>query len=187
MKKLALSIIFIAMLVQTNFGQFSATFFILSADHAAVSGQLYVQDHLYRLDFNQGSEEGIIIVDTKEAKSTILIPAMNMYIENALAPDEISNLDPFRLHDYYIGQGLANNSGYELIESYNCIVYKIIDEDGNELTEWFSEDLNFPIKIEGILNGGDFLMELKEINESKLEPSIFKVPDDFILMNSNYQ
>lgn len=28
-------------------------------------------------------------------------------------------------------------------------------------------------------------MELKEINESKLEPSIFKVPDDFQPMNNN--
>ena len=187
MKKIALSIILYSLVAHTNFGQFSATFFILSADHAAVSGQLYVQDHLYRLDFNQGSEEGIIIVDTKEAMSTILIPAMNMYIKNTLESDEISNLDPFRLHDYYIGQGLANNSGYELIEDYNCIVYKITDEDGNDFTEWFSEDLNFPIKIEGNLNGGDFLMELKEINESKPEPSIFKVPDDYQPMNSNHQ
>ena len=185
MKKLALSIIFIVMLVQTNFGQFSATFFILSADQDAVSGQLYVQDHLYRMDFHQGGEESIIIIDTKEAKSTILIPAMNMYIENALASDEISNLDPFRFHDYYMSQDLAKDSGYELIEGYNCILYKTTDEDGNELTEWFSEDLNFPIKIEGILNGGDFLMELKEINESKPEPSIFKVPDDFQPMNNN--
>lgn len=185
MKKLILSILLIILVAQINYAQFSAIFFILSADQAAVSGQLFVQDHLYRMDFHQGGEESIIIIDTKEAISTILIPAMNMYTENTLVSDEISNLDPFRFHDYYMSQGLANNSGYELIESYNCIVYKIIDEDGNELTEWFSEDLNFPIKIEGNLNGGDFLMELKEINESKLEPSIFKVPDGFILMDNN--
>ena len=109
MKKIALSIILYSLVAHTNFGQFSATFFILSADHAAVSGQIYVQDHFYRLDFNQGGEESIIIIDTKEAKSTILIPAMNTYIENTLASYEISNLDPFRLHDYYISQGLANN------------------------------------------------------------------------------
>ncbi|MEA1898868.1 MAG: hypothetical protein U9N53_14510, partial [Bacteroidota bacterium] len=166
--------------------QFSATFFILSADQAAVSGQLYVQDHLYRMDFHQGGEESIIIIDTKKAMSTILIPAMNMYTENTISTDELSNQDPFRFHDYFMSQGMASNSGYELVEDYNCIVYKITDEEGNELTEWFSEDLNFPIKIEGNLNGGDFLMELKEINESKPDPSIFKVPDDFQPMNNNY-
>jgi len=187
MKKIILSILLIILAAQINYAQFSATFFILSADQAAVSGKLYVQDHIYRMDFYQGGEENIIIIDTKEAKSTVLIPAMNMYMENTLASDEISNQDPFRFHDYYMSQGMSKNSGYELVEDYNCIVYKITDEDGNELTEWFSEDLNFPIKIEGDLNGGDFLMELKEINESKLESSIFKVPDDFQPMNYNKQ
>ncbi|MEA1896589.1 MAG: hypothetical protein U9N53_02860, partial [Bacteroidota bacterium] len=74
MKKIALSIILLILVAQANNAQFSATFFILSADQAAVSGQLYVQDHLYRMDFHQGGEESIII-DTKKAMSTILIPA----------------------------------------------------------------------------------------------------------------
>ncbi len=187
MKKLVLSIILITMLAQTNYAQFYATFFILSADQPAVSGQLYVQDHLYRMDFHQGGEESIIIIDTKEVKSTILVPAMNMYMENTLASNEISKLDPFRFHDYYMNQGLSKKSGYEIIEGYNCIVYKITDEDENELTEWFSEDLNFSIKIEGNLHGGDFLMELKDINESKQDPSIFKIPDDYQPMNDKYQ
>ncbi len=138
MKKLVLSTILITMLVQINYAQFSATFFILSADQDAVSGQLFVQDHLYRMDFHQGGEENIIIIDQKEAKSTILIPAMNMYMEHTITSDKISNQDLFRFHDYYMSQGLTNNSGYEIVEGYNCIVYKIIDEEGNELTEWFS-------------------------------------------------
>ena len=56
----------------------------------------------------------------------------------------------------------------------------------NIMTQWFSEKLQFPIKI---INHSDedMVLELRNIKEGLQDPSLFKVPEDYQQMNMSGQ
>ncbi|MQY80467.1 MAG: DUF4412 domain-containing protein [Bacteroidetes bacterium] len=72
---------------------------------------------------------------------------------------------------------------------YTKLSYKIVNINEtvkNIMTQWFSEKLQFAIKI---INHSDedMVLELRNIKEGPQDPSLFKVPEDYQQMNMSGQ
>lgn len=169
----------------SSFGQFSAEFIQKSGPEEVIT-KLYVQNPFYRMEFEEAGRKGIVLVDTKEGTSKVLMPEQKMFMEMKIEDASQLMRDPFQALDYFKSMGAVKNIGKETINGYVCDKYLIQHEGKDIMTQWFSEKLQFPIKI---INHSDedMVLELRNIKESPQDPSLFKVPEDYQQMNMSGQ
>ncbi len=74
--------------------------------------------------------------------------------------------------------------GEEEMSGYNCIKKALIQDEKEFYIQWFSADLNFPVRLLG--NWGEKpSMQLENIREWAIDPAKFVVPDDYIEVDDN--
>lgn len=169
----------------SSFGQFSAEFIQKSGPEEVVT-KLYVQNPFYHMEFEEAGRKGIVLVDTKEGTSKVLMPEQKMFMEmKSEDPRQLMN-NPFQALDYFKSMGAVKKIGKETINGYVCDKYLIQHEGKDLMTQWFSEKLQFAIKI---INHSDedMVLELRNIKEGPQDPSLFKVPEDYQQMNMSGQ
>lgn len=75
------------------------------------------------------------------------------------------------------------DKGEETIEGLLCEKEELSMGDVVVQTAWISKKYRFPIKLTNHDKGKQYyMMELRNIKESKISPRIFEVPKDFQLM-----
>ena len=187
-KKAIFSIVFLLFCLGfsvPSHGQFSAEFIQKSGPEEVVT-KFYVQNPFYRMEFEEAGRKGIVLVDTKEGTSKVLMPEQKMYMEmKSEDPRQLMN-NPFQALDYFKSMGAVKKIGKETINGYVCDKYLIQYEGKDLMTQWFSEKLQFAIKI---INHSDedMVLELRNIKEGPQDPSLFKVPEDYQQMNMSGQ
>ena len=132
----------------------------------------------YRYDFEQGGEKGIVIVDPAKGKTSILFPS-EKFVHFTETSSVISRSnDPVQavmtLKDRYTEKKL----GQEKVDGITCEKTELYAADQKIFTVWFSEKLNFPLKIQNHI-GKDTYMELAGIELQKIPPSVFVIPEDY--------
>jgi hypothetical protein len=183
-KKFILIIIFLITYIGFTFpslGQFSAEFIQKSGSGEVVT-KLYVHNPFYRMEFEEAGRKGIVLVDTEGSISKVLMPEQKMYMEIKSEDPRQLMRNPFQALDYFKSTGAVKNIGKETINGYVCDKYIIQHEGKDIMTQWFSEKLQFAIKI---INHSDedMVLELRNIKEGPQDPSLFKVPEDYQKMD----
>lgn len=71
--------------------------------------------------------------------------------------------------------------GTENLNGHECDKYEIIYHDRSlgKMIQWFSKELNYPVKM--IHNGphGESVVEYKNIRQDKIDSSLFRVPPGY--------
>lgn len=132
----------------------------------------------YRYDFEMGGEKGIVIVDPTQGKTAILFPS-EKFVHFAETSSMVSRSnDPVQavmtLKDRYIEKSL----GQEKVAGYDCAKTELYATDKKVFTVWFSEKLNFPLKIQSHI-GKDTYMELYDVEVQNISPAVFKIPGSY--------
>jgi len=130
----------------------------------------------YRYDFEEEGIKGIVIVDAAKGKTAILMPDKE-YVHYTETSSVLSREnDPVQavmtLKDRYT----EKKAGMEEIAGFNCAKSELSAADQKIFTLWFSEKLNFPLRIEQNL-GQDTYMELSGIKMKEMDASAFVVPE----------
>ena len=133
----------------------------------------------YRYDFTIDGAEGAVIVDPEEGQTAILMLKDKMVHYTDTDGSMSRQNDPVQGYNAYVSYGEEKVEGKEEMEGYECVKKSIYQEDEKLYTQWFSEELNFPVRIEAYYGDGQF-MKLKDIADWDVDPSLFVVTDDFV-------
>lgn len=133
----------------------------------------------YRYDFDEDGSKGIVIVNPAKNETAILIPE-EKYVHYTETSSRFSRSnDPIQSVLTTINSFTEKKMGSEKITGFTCNKSELYMGDKKTYTLWFSEELNFPLKIVNNL-GKDTYMELTGIEIQKIDPSVFVVPEDYI-------
>ena len=140
--------------------------------------QVQSDGNMYRYDFVIGGTGGIVIVDPAKGKTAVLMPEEKFVHYTETSSGMSRSNDPVQalmtLKDRYTEKKM----GSEKIAGYNCKKSELFAEEDKIFTLWFSEELNFPLRIENNLSEGTYMV-LSNIVERKVDPDIFIVPADY--------
>jgi hypothetical protein len=132
----------------------------------------------YRYDFS-GDFTGVVIVKPEQNLTAILIVEEKM-VHYTNTDGRMSHMnDPAQAYGGYLQYGTEKITENQDVNGYNCTKKVIYQGEKPLISLWFSEDLNFPVKMENHYSEGTY-MHLDNIQYWKPNPSIFEVPDDFV-------
>lgn len=132
----------------------------------------------YRYDLIEGDMEGVVIVNPDANQTAVLFPEKKL-VHKTTCDGMMSRMnDPVQSYIWYKTYGEEKPAGNEDIGGYNCLKMDLYQGDSKVFTVWYSEKLNFPLKILNHFAENTY-MELKDIESWKPEPSYFNIPDDY--------
>lgn len=140
--------------------------------------QVQSNGSMYRYDFDRDGIKGSVIVNPEKELTAILMHDKKFVNYTETSSSTSRSNDPVQslmtIRDRYTEKRL----GKEKIAGYSCDKSEIFADDQKIFSLWFSEELNFPLKI--ILHmSSETYMELSNIKEHKIDPSVFEVPKDY--------
>ena len=131
----------------------------------------------YRYEFEEDGIKGVMIVN-QEANQTFILMPDKKFFRKTTCDDMFSAMnDPVQSYQQYKQYGKEKSVGNELINGLNCIKKELYRGDSKVYTMWFSEELNFPVKI--INHPANVYMQLSDIKKWKPQDSFFMVPGDY--------
>ncbi len=150
------------------------------------SVQGYVQKYtvhsdgsLYRYDFSSAEMNGVVIVNPAE-NITAIIMVDDQKVHYTPTDGMMSQMnDPVQAYPTYLQYGEEKSEGNENINGYDCIKTVVNYNEKAMVTQWFSKELNFPVKIENHA-AEDTYMLLENIKPWKPDPSTFIVPEGYL-------
>ena len=154
----------------------------MNAGGQVMHGKVFVKGHSYRQEMDAMGRKQIMIFDGDKRTGWMVMPAANMYMplpkfghgNSAMTdPDELDK----KTTKKYVGK--------EKINGYTCKKYHFVfkDSPGTKMTQWISTKLEYPIKMIMESKKGRVVRELKNIKQTKLSNSLFKVPAGYQKMN----
>ncbi len=136
-------------------------------------GKVYIKDNKMRMEMQTAGHKSVNLMDTDTGLMRMLQPEQNMYFEMPAPKGGVVQSDEVlaKIAD-------KKHVGAEKVNGHKCDKYEIIyhDKSLGKMTQWFSEKLNYPIKM--IYNGpqGEMLIEYKNIKQGKVDSSLFRIP-----------
>jgi len=155
-------------------GQFTAD--VTVGDVGKVTkGKIYVKNDKYRLELDEGGRESILIVDQQANLSRILSPEYKTYIQMRANDRQSVMVDQIQGLMLLKGMYGATTEGEQEVAGYEC-QRNVIQMQGQPiLTEYYSEQLHFPLKIDNQISEEVFF-ELSNIKREALDDSLFAIP-----------
>lgn len=140
----------------------------------------------YRYEFAEEGMNGVVIVKPAINQTAILL-VDEKKVHYTPCDGMLSKMnDPVQAYFGFLETGNESEEGYESVEGYDCIKKTASADDGTIVfSMWFSEELNFPLKIKAHQSEGPGLMEITNIQNWKVDPSVFEVPDDYVEVDKN--
>lgn len=137
----------------------------------------------YRCEFEEGVEKGVVIVEPSKGKTAILFPSKKLvHFTETSSPISRTN-DPVQavmtLKDRYTEKKM----GEETLAGFTCEKTELFAADQKIFTVWFSQKLNFPLRIQNHI-AHDTYMELSNIELQKVTPSVFEIPEGYTEVDS---
>ena len=176
MKQL-LFILFFIPIGSQGFSQFKANMEnVISGDKELYS--VYSDKTQYRYDFTQDGQKMIIIVKPELNKTLILLPDKKLYMQQTCDGMMSRQNDPVQAYTLMKATYTEKDAGKENVEGFECSKKEIYADNDKIITAWYSESLNFPVKMVNHLYENTY-MNLKDIQSWKPDQGFFKVPDDY--------
>ena len=140
--------------------------------------QVYSDGEKYRYDFVEDGINGVVIVEPSKSKTSILMPEKKYVHYTETSSVESRSNDPVQavmtIKDRYYEKILNE----EIIAGFTCTKSELFAGDQKVFTLWFSEELNFPLRIENNM-GKDTYMELSEIKIQDVDANKFIIAKDY--------
>ncbi|MFP4453200.1 MAG: DUF4412 domain-containing protein, partial [Desulfobacterales bacterium] len=154
---------------------------IQTKDGKTSKSRLYVQDTQYRMDMQERGTKFFLLVDRKEGMTRVVFPGDREYMdmETTSKPSLMNN--PFESFRQSARQYERKEKGQESFKGFECSKVLVRSGEQELFTAWISEELGFPLKIVFHLQKG-MSAELDNIQQSKVDKSLFKVPEDYAAM-----
>jgi hypothetical protein len=177
MKNYGLFFILIILLSLNSFCQFRAK--MLNVVNGEESNyDVYSELKQYRYEFEENNMKGIVIVNPDANQTFILFPE-NKLVHETTCDGIMSRMnDPVQSYMWYKKYGEEKSAGDEEISGYKSKIKELYQGDSKVFTVWYSEELNFPLKILSHFAENTY-MELIDIEPWKPEASYFIVPEDY--------
>ena len=144
--------------------------------------KIYVLDHKYRLDVEEGGRALNILVDRKSGKTRLIVPSEEVYLE--IDNDDMQSLsnNPFEAQRYMAKKYASRSVGKEPLNGLACDKQIISTQGKDVMTAWIASKYNFPIKIESGM--GARTLRLENLRDGGVKASIFEVPSGYRLVKS---
>lgn len=137
----------------------------------------------YRYDFEEDLEKGTVIVEPGKGKTAILFPAKK-FVHFTETSSMISRVnDPVQAVMTLKNRYTEKKLGQEKVAGFDCEKTELYAADKKVFTVWFSDKLNFPLKIQNHIDK-DTYMELSGIEIQKTDPSVFVIPENYTEVDS---
>jgi hypothetical protein len=141
--------------------------------------KVYSDLHQYRYELTQDGKNLAVIVKPDENKTAILL-VDDKKVHFTTTDGMMSRMnDPVQAYHSYKKYGEEKQIGEEEVNGFNCIKKAIFNDDGELFSMWFSEDLNFPVKLVGHWAENTY-MQLSAIADWRVDKTLFAIPEDFI-------
>ena len=177
-KYISCCIMVLLLLPAISYGQWQATM------TNTISGNeqhyiVYSDISQYRYEFNQDGINGVVIVKPGDnITAIILVDEKMVHYTPADGMMSVMN-DPAQAYNSYKQYGVEKAEGKETISGYECTKKVIYQGETALISSWFSEKLNFPVKMENhYTENTHMLLENVQLWES--DPDMFIVPSEYI-------
>lgn len=129
----------------------------------------------YRYDY-AADITGIVIVWPEENRTAIMI--MEKKVVHYMPTDGMMSRmnDPAQAYAGHLANGEERIEARETVNGYECIKKVIYKDDKPSLSMWFSEELNFPVKMVSHYSDNTYMV-LENIEPWEPDPSFFLVPE----------
>ena len=177
MKKLLLPALVLFFVMPLCQAQFTAYFTIAEQGNKKIY-KVQSDGTKYRYDFEESGMKGIVIVNPETEKTAILMPDKKFVHYTELSSGISKANDPFQTFLSMRLRYTEKKMGSEKINGYTCEKSELHAGDQKLFTAWYSEKLNFLLKM---INDRkpDSYVELADIKPGKIDPSVFKVPEEY--------
>ena len=162
----------------TGIGQWQAKMFNSISGSEKIY-RVYSNLDQYCYTFTEDEISGVVIVSPGINQTAILNTDEKMVHYTSCDGMMSSMNDPVQAYNNYKKHGEEKVIGTETLDGYNCIKKELYQGDQKLFTQWFSEELNFPVRIEGHFSENAY-MQLENIQKWDVNPSVFIVPADYI-------
>jgi outer membrane lipoprotein-sorting protein len=139
-------------------------------------GKVYIKDNKVRMEMETPAGKSINLMDIETGSMQMFQPEQKMYFEmNAPNAGVVTTDETLaKIAD-------KKHVGTEKLDGHECDKYEIIYHDRSlgKMTQWFSKELNYPVKI--IYDGpqGESVVEYKNIRQGKIDSALFSVPPGY--------
>lgn len=186
MKKVIL-LIFVNLLLLPLSAQFKANMVFNSMGQQRAF-KVFSAEAGYRYEFNEGGQEGAIIVKKGSSEIIILMPQQKMAMKSSASDPMSMGNDPLAAFDHYRKDGnLMKDEGEEMVNGVKCRKSSLWNKDNptqKMFTLWLSAKYNFPMKLVNHIDGsGDSTMELKDIEPWTPNTKSFEIPEGYQVMD----
>ena len=186
---LTLSLIFLPVLMICFFRLSPLSAAELSADvvrtvgQEVINGKIYIKGDDFRQEMFMGGKKQVIIYRKDKQRVWILMSENKMYMETPT--DACDQNMPQTDQDQIENKADKKYLGKEKINGYVCEKYLYVyhDKSMGSMTQWFSKELNFPIKVDFDSSSGRMITEYKNIEAKSLPDSLFEIPAGYRKMS----
>jgi outer membrane lipoprotein-sorting protein len=162
--------------------EFSADM-VQTTPQGVFKGKFFVKENNFRQETEMQGQKQIMIFRHDKDTVWMLMPREKMYMEMKSDP-KAQNVPQV---DHRTIENMAEKKylGTETVNGYVCEKNQYIyhDKSMGTMTQWFSKELNFPIKMEMDGPSGHMTSEYKNIKEKKLSDSLFEIPTGYQKMS----
>lgn len=165
-------------------GEFSALAVQITPDKKETMAKLYVGDGQMRTEVGQGEKQRITIVNTQRNTAWMLNPSRQEYVEfKGPADANVPSRPPLpgEAGSPCGKQGglTCTEVGAEKVNDRNTEKWEIVMSQGDQKLRsvvWVDRSLGMPVREQ--LPGG-YVRELRDIQESPQDPSLFQIPAEY--------
>jgi hypothetical protein len=153
----------------------------VQSPYDSTEGKIYVKDSVYRFETTEDGKPVVYMVNQDSAVSRICHTADKIYYE--VPSDDLKSImkDPFQSLKYTLETPGTERKdlGKETINGIECTKQVVLWGGTPFYTYYTSEKYDFPIKF--IRGEAEKTVELKNVEEKKIDDTFFRVPDGFAL------
>lgn len=175
--------IFLLIIPALSMGQWQANM-INSISGGEKHYKVYSNLNQYRYEFNEDGMSGVVIANPETNITAIMLLDEKKVHYTALDGMLSSMNDPVQAYNNSKAYAEEKIIGNETIAGYECIKKELFQGEQKLFSQWFSEELNFPVKLVGHWAENNY-MQLNDIQEWDADPAFFVVPDDFMEVDEN--
>ncbi|MEA1897366.1 MAG: hypothetical protein U9N53_06845 [Bacteroidota bacterium] len=175
--------IILLILPAVSMGQWQANMFN-SISGSEKHYKVYSNLNQYRYEFDEDGMSGVVIANPETNVTAIMLLDKKKVHYIATDGMQSSMNDPVQAYNNYKANGEERIIGNETIAGYECIKKELYHGEQKLFSQWFSEELNFPVKLTGHWAENTY-MQLNDIQDWDVDPAMFVVPDDFLEVDEN--
>lgn len=143
------------------------------------TAKFYYLDGRYRMERFEEEKPVVVIADKKKKVHHVLDMNEKTFFDIASDDFSVLSMDPFAAAVYMTSSYSTSNEGTETVNGIKCEKQVVSTQGTRLMTQWFSRELGFAVKM--IMHQGKqaSVAELKKITNTDLQVALFSPPTHF--------